>query len=429
MRKFTVSLLLFSALTTISAPASAAQLHDLLAKLDKHPRVASAKASLDSAEAAKQEAFSGYLPTVDLAAGGGHETVDRTDLSPAGARTSETASSYSASVRQNLFQGFGTQAAVHSADVNAQAAQLNVDATHQQILYEGASAFLEVMRFVELTQLANDNQDNLREQLNLEDERVKRGSGIAVDALQAKSRLQVSRERYTAFMGGLKDAISRYTQVFNETPTLETMQLPKLPTHLVPATMEEAIAKALSNNPQYANAKENVELASTARTSAKVGYYPNVDLVGASSYDDSVSGVLGEEVDHSVKLETSWQVFSGFADQSRVRQAGHNYRAAVENSEFTGRKIVEEVKLAWSSLTTSKERNELLENAVNIAGEVYDARKRLRDAGSETAINVLDAENELYRARIDAASARYDYYLAVYRLLAAMGAFSVESIS
>ena len=39
------------------------------------------------------------------------------------------------------------------------------------------------------------NETNIQNQLNLEDERVQRGSGIAVDVLQAKSRLQLAKER------------------------------------------------------------------------------------------------------------------------------------------------------------------------------------------------------------------------------------------
>lgn len=420
MRKLLASLLALTALSPVSA--SAETLDSMLKSLAKdHPRIEAAKADLSSRNAAKEEAFSGYLPKADLSAATGYEEVDRTDLSPAGSETEETASSYSASITQNVFEGGRTQAAVNSATAYGKVAEFGLTSIQQQVIYEGASSYLEVLRFIELTQLATDNQENLRQQLHLEDERVKRGSGIAVDALQAKSRLQVSRERYTAFLGGLKDAVSRYTQVFNNTPDVDNMELPAIPEKLLPASMEEAINIAVSRNPQLAGAKENVEVTGYARDTAKSGYFPSIDIVGSSGYDDNVSGVLGEEYDTSLKIQSTWQIFSGFADRSRVRQSAFNYESAVETSQYTQRKVVEEVKLAWSALTTSKERADLLENAVNIAGEVFDARKRLRDAGSETALNVLDAENELYRARIDAASARYDYYISVYRLLLSMG--------
>lgn len=427
MHRLTAS---FLALTALSLPvtAKADSLEVMLHQLgEAHPRVAAAKQDLHAADASKEEAFSGYLPRLDVNAAMGYEDIDRTDLIPAGSETEEDTLSYSAAISQNLFRGFATKNAIDSADLNMGIAQDNLTNTQQQVIFEGVSAYIEVLRFTQLTNLALNNQSTLRSQLNMEDERVKRGSGIAVDALQAKSRLQISTERYTAFMGGLKDAISRYTQVFNRAPDLDNMTPVPLPLNQIPDTLQQAAQIAIANNPQLASSKKNIHLAKTNRESAKSGYYPSLDLVAATSHDENVSGIIGAEERQSVRLQTSWQLFSGFADRSKVRQATYNYHSAQETANYTERKVVEEVKFAWSSMTTSKRRTELLDNAVNIAGEVYDARKRLRDAGSETALNVLDAENELYRARIDASSARYDYYLSVYRLLLAMGKLSADT--
>ena len=79
------------------------------------------------------------------------------------------------------------------------------------------------------------------------------------------------------------------------------------------------------------------------------------------------------------------------------------------------------MRLSWQSLVTSRERKELLGNAVNIAAEVFDSRKKLRDAGKETVINVLDAENEVSNAQINYATASYDERVAIYQLLLSMG--------
>ena len=70
---------------------------------------------------------------------------------------------------------------------------------------------------------------------------------------------------------------------------------------------------------------------------------------------------------------------------------------------------------------TAQQRVDLLENAVAIASEVFEARQKLREAGRETVINVLDAENEVYNARINLTQARGDVRLAIYRVLQGMG--------
>ena len=85
------------------------------------------------------------------------------------------------------------------------------------------------------------------------------------------------------------------------------------------------------------------------------------------------------------------------------------------------RETREDVQLAWDRLSTARKRAELLKNAVNIATEVYGARQKLSDVGKETLINVLDAQSEVFTAEIDAVDAEYDSFIAVYRLLLAIG--------
>ena len=93
------------------------------------------------------------------------------------------------------------------------------------------------------------NETNIQNQLNLEDERVQRGSGIAVDVLQAKSRLQLAKERRVNFEGALENAVSTYIQVFDHAPEISEMLDPIPPLEILPASLEEALETALKNNP------------------------------------------------------------------------------------------------------------------------------------------------------------------------------------
>ena len=76
-----------------------------------------------------------------------------------------------------------------------------------------------------------------------------------------------------------------------------------------------------------------------------------------------------------------------------------------------------------------RERLELLENAINIASEVFDSRQKLREAGKETVINVLAAESEIFNARINFTAASYDERLAVYQMLLAMGRLNAGNLN
>jgi adhesin transport system outer membrane protein len=86
------------------------------------------------------------------------------------------------------------------------------------------------------------------------------------------------------------------------------------------------------------------------------------------------------------------------------------------------------VHTAWNQLQNGHERQELLQSAAKIASEVMAFRKRLRDSGKETAINVLDAEVEYYSVLSNMINAEYDSKIAFYRLMYAMGKLTPDSI-
>ena len=126
---------------------------------------------------------------------------------------------------QNLFNGYNTASLVKTARLTKEIAELTLKGTRQNILFEGTSAYIDVLRQMRLIDLARNNEMTIQRQLNLEDERVRRGSGIAVDVLQAKSRLQLTKERRVNFEGALEDSVSRYFQVYGHAPNLETCLL------------------------------------------------------------------------------------------------------------------------------------------------------------------------------------------------------------
>ena len=252
---------------------------------------------------------------------------------------------------------------------------------------------VEVLRQRRLVDLARSNEETIQIQLNLEDERVQRGSGIAVDVLQAKSRLQISKERRVNFEGAVQDAISRYIQVFDHAPDLEAMIDPVPPVEMLPSEVEATIEIALKENPAVANSDANIEAAKERRRSVKAEYMPTFDLVGRWNYEKHKNATLGTRRDYSLLLEANWNLFTGFSTKAGLAQAAFDYGASKDNHRFVTRKVIEQVKLSWQALLTVRERLELLENAINIASEVFDARQKLREAGKETVINVLDAES------------------------------------
>ncbi|NQU55933.1 MAG: TolC family protein [Rhodospirillales bacterium] len=322
---------------------------------------------------------------------------------------------------QNVFNGYLTHSTVRTARLNKSLAMITLEGTLQSTLFEGTSAYVDVLRQYRLVQLAHSNEATIVQQLNLEDERVQRGSGIAVDVLQAKSRLQIAKERRVTFEGALENAASRFIQVFDHAPDLEAMFDPVPPVEMIPSDLQKTIEIAMQENPAITNSAVTVELTRERRRTVMSEYAPVIDVVSTANYEKHNAGTLGTRRDYSVQLQANWNLFTGLSTSDSLTQVAYDYGTSRSNHEQTVDKVIEQVKLSWQALLTARSRLELLENAVNIATEVFISRKKLREAGKETVINVLDAENEVSNAQINFTAASYEERLAIYQLLLSMG--------
>lgn len=401
---------------------------ELVQMLGSHPQLLAGRERVKAAGAGVREAWGAYFPQVNVNGNVGHARVDSPARRAGGKPFRGGTNSVGGELRLNVFDGFGKDANLSRSRLQRIAAELELEAQRQQTLFRGVTAYINVRRQDELLVLANLSERTIMRQLRLEDERVRRGSGLSVDVLQSKSRLQIAKQVRVQVEGDRHTAISRYIQVFGHAPRFGRMSDPVPPTTKLPDTLERALGEATTDNPRLKKASRDIDIATQRRRSAAAPLYPKVDLVIEGRRDSGVDGIPGIRRDYTFLVKMTWELFNGFATQSRVIRAARLRSAAQNDHRFVHREVVDEARIAWHRLRTDTQRRELLANAINIAAEVFQARQRLRAAGKETVINVLDAENEVNRARIQHTAARYDAMLAVYRLYFTLGQLTPETL-
>lgn len=402
----------------------------LAAVLAEHPQVQAAEKALAASDAAITGARSGYLPSVRVFGDAGWETIDSPTRRTIGLDDfSGRRETGGVAITQNLFDGFATTAAVDAARLSREASAFALKSVRQNVLLEAVTAYAEVLRNYHLVALGRDNQRNIMDQMRLEDERVKRGKGLTVDVLQAKQRLQVAKERRVAYEGSLAGAVARYQRIFGQAPALQAMEEMASPMAALPAQLEAAIERAVSANPAVKNTETQIAIADERRQGAEAEYYPVLDLVGRANYESDNNLVLGRRRDVAVLLQAKWELFSGYRTEAAVAQASLNHAASHDNHAQATRVVIEQTRAAWHALETARQRLDLLENAVALAEEVWAARRKQREAGAVTVMDVLDAESAIYSARINHIIASYDMKLAAYQLLHAMGMLEPEALT
>jgi outer membrane protein TolC len=157
------------------------------------------------------------------------------------------------------------------------------------------------------------------------------------------------------------------------------------------------------------------------------GLMPKVDLVGHVNKEFNKNSTYSKD-EWYLGLKFSWTLSLGGEEMHRSRASLSSHDAAFQQALATQNNFKQQVRTSWNQVENGQERLDLLADAVEISKSVMEVRKRLRDAGKETALAALDAEVEYYGVLANKVNAEFDSRIAAYRLLAALGALSPENL-
>lgn len=416
----------------VAAPAPVAEkmaapgLMSLLSGLlNEHERIKAAEEQRDVAMHQLRVAKGGWYPKLNLSADAGQEKV----VPPVGENTDEFRN-YSILRGTQLLTDFGRQnSIVDRADRTLAYARLNLEATRQQVLLEGITAYLNVLRAREKLKFALESEENIRKQTGMEEALVERGAGLSSDVLQTKSQLAGARALRVSVEGELARAKNRFLTVFKRYPTDEELvqfQLPKNASDKLVAILEEAIANAEKNNPRFLMAKANVEIVKQDLKFKKAQYFPTLNLFAEGERREDDAGLIGIREEGIVGVEFNYNLFNGGSDQAGIRAAAAQVRQAENQQTETGFIVGEQVRNAWQNLITSRENHKFLQNQANIMGEFLQLARKERKLGNRTLLEVLTGEVNYINSVSLAVSAQVDTIIAAYTLQHATGNLTLD---
>lgn len=389
--------------------------------LDTHPGIKAARFGLGASQDRQAASMSGYFPKLTVSRDAGKEKVSSATESDLHRHK------LIVSLEQSLYNGGRRESGVEIARLEAAIQSMNMEAQIQEVLLEAMSAYLQVARYQTLIGLSKLNEETTLRQLDLERKRVDGGGGISVDVLQARSRLQIVRERRVFYEQGLRDAIANYEQVFGRPPVLDAIQDVQPMHSKSPSNVIVALEKALQNNRRLKASTLQIEKAKQSVSLEQAAFFPTLDFVVSNTRDRNVNQAARRE-ETSALLKMNWTLFSGKETVNRVAAAKKDLDEQQARQLIASNKVGEAVRINWNQLVNGAERLELLDSAASISKDVMDDRKRLRDAGKESALSVLDAEVEYYGVLANKVNAAYDTRISSFRLLQSIGDLSAQDL-
>ena len=191
-----------------------------------------------------------------------------------------------------------------------------------------------------------------------------------------------------------------------------------------PEQMDAWVEQAYQSSLQIALAQQSLELAARETERASAGHRPTLDAVGALSqnYTSSSGQGIGSDVRALViGVQLNVPLYQGGAINSRVREAVANQERARQDLENARRSAALQTRQAYLGVTSGLAQVKALQQAVASTQLQLESTKLGQEVGVRTAVDVLNAEQQLSLARSNLAQALYNAILNQLRLKAAVG--------
>jgi outer membrane protein len=191
-----------------------------------------------------------------------------------------------------------------------------------------------------------------------------------------------------------------------------------------PADMNVWVEQAYQSSLQVALARQSVELATREIDKASGGHHPTLDAVGSltQSYASSSAQNIGSDIRALViGLQFNLPLYQGGATDSKVREAVANQERARQDLENVRRTVALQTRQAFLGVTSGLGQVSALRQAVGSTELQLESTKLGQEVGVRTAVDVLNAEQQLAAAKRDLAQAIYNTVLSQLKLKAAVG--------
>lgn len=416
-RKAALLLLLMGLFPPCASAQSVVTLQDTVKKaIVSNPEVQARWNAFLASQNEQDVAKGGYYPRVDLSTGVGREQL----TSPGQSTTNMTRRGATLSLNQMIYDGFATRDEVAKLNYTKLVRYYEILDASESTALEAARAYLDVLRYRELSVLVRENFAQHEQVFDQIQQRVQAGVGRRVDLEQAGGRLALAHTNLLTEASNLNDVSARYQRIVGELPPDELV-MPELLKQGIPATAEEALKQAYQGNPSFNASIENVRAAQADAHGRQAGFLPRVNLRASKDIAYNDSGVSGRSDDQIVEVVLNYNLFKGGSDRALVRQYADRLALSKDLRDKACRDIRQTLIIAFNDIENLSQQLGYLDQHQLAIEKAREAYRKQFDIGQRTLLDLLDTENEYFQARRAYINATYEHALAHMRTLAGMG--------
>jgi outer membrane protein len=315
------------------------------------------------------------------------------------------------------------------------AAEADFAFEQQNLLVRTAELYFGVLRAIDNLNAAVSEEKAIKKQLDQAKQRFE----VGLSAITGVQEAQLAYDLSKASRINLEGRLYSSREALNALIGREIFSLDELGNSLLietpnPTSKEEWVKLALSNNYQLKAALLRKDAARNNAKSSASNHLPKIDIVGTKSESETNQfnyegiNINGQGIPvpeltgrRNFAIQFSVPIFQGGAVNSQRKQAYSQYEKVNENTLFTQRRIIQEVRSEFSNVITLVANVTAQKQAVLSATSALEATQVGYKVGTRNVVDLLQAEKNLYSAEKNLANAKYDYILANLRLALSSG--------
>ncbi|MEE9956142.1 TolC family protein [Enterobacter quasihormaechei] len=369
-----------------------------------HPEIKRAKSETERLKSMVDEARASYYPNVEVGLNSGLEKDDYSD-------DNNKTNQVNVSIEQMIYDFGSTADRVELSEFNVINADYEVEKKVNDILYQTIGAYLQIVRYYQLSNAAKDRIDGFTKIKEITKKRVALGASAESDYSQASLRVTESLSSYNDYMSQYKKWSATLDYLLNKPVSSRIIME-------IPAEVENVYNDVLRDNPTHIDspairiARAKIDIAKKEIDVQKNGHYPKITLTPYYEYDltaqTTSNNVTRNRDRYGAFINVKVPLYQGGSVSSKVQQAQealstaqYNLDAEENNAKQRLMEFSSQMKNTKVSLENKLER----ERSAIRTRDLYMAQ--YLELGTRSFSDLTSAESEIHQTRTDIINGNY----------------------
>lgn len=434
MKTRTLALLIAASLGGMAQTASAENLLQVFQRAKVYDAQFKAQESSHLATLEKkQQALANFKPQVSLS---GSDNYSRSENNITNNTVSGDIQQYSLQLSQSLFNK-SLYATVGQANALISQSSETLETNRQDLIIRVSDAYFAALLAQDNLAFATAEKTAIGRQLEQTKAYFEVGNSAITDVKEAEAsfaaasaqeiaatqQLDVAREKLRVLTGG-------FYQSLNSPRDNMPLQMP------TPSSIESWVSMAKQNNHAVKASQQAVQVARKGIDVQRGARYPVVNLTASRTHSNTPRALAGlggagdyRKDDSAIGVSLNVPLYTGGSISSKVREAQRNFEQAQQQQDLQTRVTEQQVRSAYLGVQSSISQVQANQQALSSAETAAEATQAGFEVGTRTAVDVLNSLRNVFKARRDYSSARYDYLKGIFALRQAAGTLAEKDVA